>query len=86
MAMKPMTWRSQAACRGSETALWFAEDQGEVKAAVAVCKGCPVREECLTWAIENGERFGVLGGMTERQRKAERSKRRRRNGTLRRAA
>lgn len=40
-----------------------------------VCVGCPVRTECLDYALENGEKFGVWGGYSERERRPMRSKR-----------
>lgn len=39
------------------------------QAAIAVCRACPVREECLDYALEHGE-LGMWGGTTERQRAA----------------
>jgi WhiB family transcriptional regulator, redox-sensing transcriptional regulator len=40
----------------------------EAEAAIQVCRGCLVADVCLRWAIEHGERFGIWGGMTTRQR------------------
>jgi len=37
--------------------------------AKAVCAGCPVRAECLAWALEQRIEFGILGGLTEHERR-----------------
>jgi WhiB family redox-sensing transcriptional regulator len=64
-------WMAAAACRGLDTALFFpiAGDMAGVRAAQAVCEGCPVRAECLAYALESPERFGVLGGASEYARR-----------------
>ena len=62
-------WPSQAACRtGNPDALFV---QGaEQNVAKRICRGCPVRYECLADALDNRIEFGVWGGMTERERRA----------------
>ena len=59
----------QAACRPYEQPeLWFAaEDSVEEEKALRICRGCPVRRECLTEAIEGDMRWGIWGGLKERQ-------------------
>lgn len=48
----------------------FYPDRGEnATSAKTVCAGCPVRAECLAYALEHGERFGVWGGLSERERR-----------------
>ena len=67
----------RAACRHVETAVFFPPD-GERPAhrdarethAKAICGGCPVIGQCATYAIQYGERYGVWGGMSERERAA----------------
>lgn len=62
-------WRSDAACAGMRADLFF-PGRGESPAeAKAVCRGCPVRDACLADALEGGERFGVWGGLSERERR-----------------
>ncbi len=64
-----MTWREQALCTGHpDPALWFADNARDMKVAVAICRTCPVRTECLDWAVSTGEHGGVWGGMTPNQR------------------
>lgn len=63
-------WHERAVCRSGDVdpALFFpdrGEDQRQVK---AICAACPVREECLEYALVNVERHGIWGGMSEKQR------------------
>lgn len=74
------TWREQAACRGKDPNLFFPEGQGgstnvQVVAAKAVCAGCPVRKECLDYALVVSLKDGVWGGMSVEERKAEKRRR-----------
>lgn len=65
-------WQLDAACRGRETSLFFAAS-GAVRDAVALCTGCPVRVECLEWALSarpDVDAFGVFGGLTAPGRRA----------------
>jgi WhiB family redox-sensing transcriptional regulator len=78
MAILPMGWTAMAACRGSEGALFFAPDVSERKeerlerelAAKRICTSCPVREECLTNAIDHRESHGIWGGLNEVERRS----------------
>lgn len=63
-------WLDRAACKGYDTDLFFPDKSGHPKWAIKICAGCPVRQECLDYAIEAGCRFGVYGGYTSRQREA----------------
>lgn len=62
---------SLAACRGLPSSLFFAEhgDSPSVSEARAVCATCPIRVECLDYAVSNGERWGVWGGLTPQERR-----------------
>lgn len=72
-------WQRDAKCRGSSPALFFPDKGGnshaESEAAKAVCNGhdgspaCPVRAECLSYALFAYEHWGVWGGMSERERR-----------------
>lgn len=64
-----MRWQEQAACRGMDPELWFSERGESTSEAKEVCRCCPVRRECSEFALANGERFGVWGGLSERQRR-----------------
>jgi WhiB family redox-sensing transcriptional regulator len=64
-------WMTEAACNGVDPDLFFPErgDYRCVAIAKTICRTCPVREECLEYAIVNGEKFGVWGGLSERERR-----------------
>ena len=62
-------WAPLAACRDADDDLFFPGNEAEARMAVRICAGCPVREECLEWALEMKIGFGVWGGMTERERR-----------------
>lgn len=64
-------WRDKGACRNlgpdelGDPDPYFAVDRGEIKEAKRICRTlCPVRDECLRYAMANGERYGVWGGET----------------------
>lgn len=65
-------WRDDAACRGEDTALFFPDSEAQGDAARAICTVCPVRRECLNWALATNQREGIWGGMNERERRRER--------------
>ena len=62
-------WAVHAACRQADHNWFFPGSDGDADAAVRVCRGCPVREECLDWALESRIRYGIWGGLTERERR-----------------
>ena len=62
-------WTERAACKGTNPDELFAQGAAQNRAKL-ICRGCPVRLECLADALDNGIEFGVWGGMTERERRA----------------
>lgn len=65
----PMGWQVEAACRGVDPDLFY-PTQGESTAeAKAVCRECPVTAECLAYALETRQQFGIWGGKSERERR-----------------
>lgn len=71
-----MEWRDQAACRDLDTSLFFPEhgtSHHKIDQARAVCQSCPVIDDCLNYALDNHERFGIWGGLSERQRRRQRN-------------
>lgn len=64
------TWTAHAQCRGVESADFFARSLTDARAAIRVCERCPVRQECLDYAVDNDMDLGVWGGLTERQRRS----------------
>ena len=63
------TWHDFANCLGVDPDLFFPERGASTKEAKEVCRGCVVREDCLEYALQNGEKFGICGGMSERERR-----------------
>ena len=63
------SWQRQANCMGVDPDLFFPERGGSTREAKEVCRGCVVREDCLEYALANGEKFGIWGGMSERERR-----------------
>ena len=59
-------WRDLASCTEVDPEAFFPEKGGSTRAAKKMCAGCAVRAFCLEFALENDERFGVWGGMSER--------------------
>jgi len=68
-------WQRKANCLGVDPDLFFPERGGSTREAKEVCRGCVVREECLEYAIEANEKFGIWGGLSERERRALRRQR-----------
>ena len=71
------SWRLRAACREVDSAVFFSPDGERDPAradrearAKAICAGCPVSYQCASHAIRHGERYGVWGGLSERERVA----------------
>ena len=65
----PDMWQERAACYGIEPDVFFPIAEEEAGPALAFCRSCSIRDECLAWALKNGERYGVWGGTTEQQRR-----------------
>lgn len=62
-------WQSYALCAEVDPELFFPEKGVSAATARKICFACPVRTECLDWAISNGETSGVWGGLSERERR-----------------
>jgi len=63
------SWQLSANCLGVDPDLFFPERGASTKEAKAVCQGCEVRVDCLEYALANGEKFGIWGGLSERERR-----------------
>ena len=63
------TWQDLANCLGVDPDLFFPERGASTREAKEECRGCVVRGECLEYALRNGEKFGIWGGMSERERR-----------------
>ena len=67
-------WRELAACRGLDLGVFFPERGESAEPARQVCAACPVRQPCLDYAMTNRISHGIWGGLTERERRALRSR------------
>jgi len=63
-------WAEDALCAQTDPELFFPEKGGSTREAKAICALCFVAAECLDYALTTGERFGVWGGFSERERRA----------------
>lgn len=62
-------WESQALCAQTDPEAFYPDKGGSTKQAKDICLGCPVRLECLQYALDRDERFGIWGGLSERERR-----------------
>jgi WhiB family transcriptional regulator, redox-sensing transcriptional regulator len=67
--MEDLGWQDQALCAQTDPEAFFPEKGGSTREAKRVCRSCEVRAECLEYALENDERFGIWGGLSERERR-----------------
>jgi WhiB family transcriptional regulator, redox-sensing transcriptional regulator len=66
-------WMEQGACRSEDRSAFFPLLGGNAAKARALCSACPVRQQCLAYAMADAEIAGVWGGTTERERRKLRS-------------
>jgi WhiB family redox-sensing transcriptional regulator len=69
-----MDWRHDAACRDADPELFFPIGNTgpalvQIEQAKAICRNCPVMDECLRWALDSGQEAGVWGGTSEDERR-----------------
>lgn len=62
-------WMNDGVCASVDPDLWYPET-GVFAHAKRVCNGCPVKAECLEYALDNSERWGIWGGTSEHERRA----------------
>ncbi|GGM01369.1 hypothetical protein GCM10011594_21780 [Nakamurella endophytica] len=62
-------WHDRALCAQTDPEAFFPEKGGSTREAKKICTGCEVRAECLSYALANDERFGIWGGLSERERR-----------------
>jgi WhiB family transcriptional regulator, redox-sensing transcriptional regulator len=63
-------WAGRAACAGTNPNIWFCEDRGATYTeARTICAACPVKVECLAWAVETNTQYGMWGGKAPWERK-----------------
>lgn len=76
------SWQAEAACSGMPTDDFFPVGSTEpaleqIAAAKAICATCPVRAQCLDYALDTGQQYGIWGGLSEDELRAERRRQRR---------
>ncbi|MGH2702370.1 MAG: WhiB family transcriptional regulator [Actinomycetota bacterium] len=73
MISQPVAWQAEAICADLDDLeadrIFFPERGGSSKAARAMCARCPSQAECLEYALDNKEAFGIWGGTSERERR-----------------
>ncbi len=62
-------WQERALCAQTDPEAFFPEKGGSTREAKRICLGCEVRDECLEYALAHDERFGIWGGLSERERR-----------------
>lgn len=70
-----LAWQDFANCKGADPDLFFPERGASTRQAKSICRECSVREECLEFAIVSSEKFGIWGGLSERERRKIRKER-----------
>ncbi len=64
-----LSWQERALCAQTDPEAFFPEKGGSTREAKRVCLSCDVRSECLEYALAHDERFGIWGGLSERERR-----------------
>ena len=64
-----LSWQERALCAQTDPEAFFPEKGGSTREAKKVCTQCEVRAECLDYALAHDERFGIWGGLSERERR-----------------
>ena len=62
-------WQERALCAQTDPEAFFPEKGGSTREAKRICLGCDVKDACLEYALANDERFGIWGGLSERERR-----------------
>jgi WhiB family transcriptional regulator, redox-sensing transcriptional regulator len=69
LAEEDQEWQERALCAQTDPEAFFPEKGGSTREAKRICAGCEVRSECLEYALQHDERFGIWGGLSERERR-----------------
>ena len=65
----PLSWQTDALCAQTDPEAFFPEKGGSTRDAKKICTTCEVKAQCLEYALQNDERFGIWGGLSERERR-----------------
>ncbi len=73
--VEELEWQEEAACNSYPNVVFFGEEgeselerQARERRAKAVCRQCPVLESCLEFAMETNQKYGIWGGLTDKER------------------
>lgn len=66
--VQPEPWMDGALCTQADPEMFYPDKGGDPKPAKALCQLCGSRADCLAYALEHNERYGVWGGMTRKER------------------
>lgn len=69
ISLMPPEWVSRGLCAQTDPEAFFPEKGGSTREPKQICSRCPVAAECLDYALEHDERFGIWGGLSERDRR-----------------
>ncbi|WP_390623379.1 WhiB family transcriptional regulator [Subtercola endophyticus] len=64
-----LAWQSDSLCAQTDPEAFFPEKGGSTRDAKRICQSCEVKSQCLEYALQNDERFGIWGGLSERERR-----------------
>jgi len=64
-----LAWQADSLCSQTDPEAFFPEKGGSTRDAKKICSSCEVRAQCLEYALQNDERFGIWGGLSERERR-----------------
>ncbi len=75
LTLEALAWQDFANCRGADVDIFFPDRGASTRGAKEICAACQVRSECLDYAVTRGEKFGIWGGLSERERRKIRKQR-----------
>ena len=69
LELRDLAWQDMANCKGADPDLFFPERGASTRKAKSICRECQVQTQCLEFAIVASEKFGIWGGLSERERR-----------------
>ena len=74
-------WNADARCADTDPEIFFPSADSPATEARAICWNCPVRDDCLAYALDADEEYGIWGGLDPRERQNLRRRQGTRNAT-----
>jgi WhiB family redox-sensing transcriptional regulator len=68
-------WSERALCKETDPETFYPEKGGSTREAKRICGRCEVKAECLEYALKHDERYGIWGGLSDRERRRLKRKR-----------